>query len=244
MISYNHPLLQIFNKHYNQNYIKKLFNYKLFNHVVMYIVTNKNNIFLQKNDNNEYQTFGGCNFPNNIFRMINSLRLELMDESSILLSNDIVINISSLFIIDKCLIQVVYVKDDLYNLWNPEKAREKLGIIKVPDNIVLNKHNITKISLSGNNIYKLSFNDIYKIKWRNCDFYSLQILIKNNILININNLKFSNKKFFLSNNNINNNIIDFLYIYNYLLDDEIRNIALKNWYPILWTTASNLFIYY
>ena len=61
-------------------------------HVATYILTDKGNMVVQESAVKvskkakarvpRFQAFGGCNYPNNIVRMINSLRLELMDESS------------------------------------------------------------------------------------------------------------------------------------------------------------------
>ena len=66
--------------------------HSLFEHVATYMITYDGGVVVQKRmvkpQKNrktrvpQYQAFGGCKHPNNIFRMINSLRLELMDESS------------------------------------------------------------------------------------------------------------------------------------------------------------------
>ena len=60
-------------------------------HVATYVVTTradmlvlKKNVTVKKKKKTAYRSFGGCDYPNSIVRMINSLRIELADESGLI----------------------------------------------------------------------------------------------------------------------------------------------------------------
>ena len=74
--------------------------------------------------------FGGCRHPNNVLRMLNSLRLELVDEASVILKHTNMAACSPLCILDNALLQVVLVPQswvDQAALWCPESVREQHG---------------------------------------------------------------------------------------------------------------------
>ena len=72
-----------------------------------------------------YRAFGGCDFPNPVPRVINSLRLELIGESS-LVPASAGFFFSPLMMLGYVLLQVVRVKESelARGLWCPEAARE------------------------------------------------------------------------------------------------------------------------
>lgn len=86
-------------------------------HVAIYVVTADEHAIVQASQKKAgrrghvdvYKAFGGCKHPNNVFRMINSLRLELLDEGS--LTPDARATWSPLFIYKDVLLQVVCLED-------------------------------------------------------------------------------------------------------------------------------------
>ena len=109
--------------------------YCLFSHVATYMITTDRQVLVQKCTKKknkhripQYQAFGGCNSPNNIFRMINSLRLELMDESSFVAEDDQHVVFSPLIVWKNCLVQVLLLDSEALpslELWSPESVRNK-----------------------------------------------------------------------------------------------------------------------
>ena len=73
----------------------------------------------------EWSAFGGCNAKRSLIEAMNSLRLELMDESGIVTtSSNYDFSYSPLCILDNVLLQVIVVDGiDLADLWSPEAAR-------------------------------------------------------------------------------------------------------------------------
>ena len=71
--------------------LKSLFTIVTLEHVATYVVVLENDTLLcnvlpkTKKKQEERATFGGCKHANNLPRMINSLRLELMDEAALLI---------------------------------------------------------------------------------------------------------------------------------------------------------------
>jgi hypothetical protein len=86
-------------------------------HVAMYVMTENGDLILQiSRSKGTVQAFGGCNYPNNVLRMLNSLRLELMDECGLLLNEENMAGLSPLYAVqiapDKAvLIQIALVRD-------------------------------------------------------------------------------------------------------------------------------------
>ena len=105
----------------------------LFKHVATYMITIDGRVVVQKKSVKrnrrrvpKYQAFGGCNNPSNIFRMINSLRLELMDESSFVAQDDQNVVFSPLCVWQDVLVQVLLVDSEKlpsFRLWSPESVR-------------------------------------------------------------------------------------------------------------------------
>ena len=79
----------------------------------------------KKMKNPEWSAFGGCEAKRSLIEAINSLRLELMDESGIVTtSSNYDFSYSPLCILDNVLLQVIVVDGiDMAGLWSPEVAR-------------------------------------------------------------------------------------------------------------------------
>jgi len=110
--------------------------HRILHHVAMYVVTTAGQALVrrkrksQKRKSGSITAFGGCSHPNNVLRMLNSLRLELMDEASMILKHTNMAACSPLCILDDVLLQVVLVSQswvDQAALWCPESVREKHG---------------------------------------------------------------------------------------------------------------------
>eukprot|EP00039_Didymoeca_costata_P022863 m.5386 g.5386 ORF g.5386 m.5386 type:complete len:279 (+) comp3290_c0_seq2:187-1023(+) len=151
-------------------------------HVATYVLTENGEIVFQAKRKGA-QAMGGCNYPNCIPRMINSLRLELMDEGGLLLDESTCLAMSPLFLIqgltknDITLVQVVKIADGVAKtMWSPEAARNKLGHTHVPDDIVLTCSNGREKYRAGNIIEKDSLEEAIKIRWRSFDGNTLSVL--------------------------------------------------------------------
>ena len=105
-------------------------------HCAQYYITDEGDMVAQKRGSRQktLRAFGGCNWRSSVVRMINSLRLEAMDEGSIILSHDNFISASPLYLLPlqdgggAVLLQVVKIKSEWLRrttLWCPEAARSK-----------------------------------------------------------------------------------------------------------------------
>lgn len=155
--------------------IARLFQADLICHVGVFVVTDKGRILLQKcsPSGDLYQSFGGCNYPRNVLRMMNSLRLELMDEASLLYSQEQgFLRSSPLILSGSTLLQVLLYDDEVLScvpLWSPEKARKYFSSKVVP-------HGCTERSLIPDPVYQAGayvfLFDLQKAlgkMWRSCD---------------------------------------------------------------------------
>ena len=116
---------------------------RVIKHVAIYAVCSNGNLLLQKvfqktagsgkrsRKVETYQAFGGCQAANNVLRMVNSLRLELMDESSLVPEPSWNSTFSPLFLKGDALLQFVVMDPafaDVSRLWIPESVREHMHV--------------------------------------------------------------------------------------------------------------------
>ena len=99
-------------------------------HAAMYVVTTGGKLVVRvkkkKKQAESLTAFGGCDYPNSVLRMLNSLRLELMDEAALNLKHRNVVSFSPLCIRGDTLLQVVLVPQrwvEQAALWCPESVR-------------------------------------------------------------------------------------------------------------------------
>ena len=83
----------------------------------------------------EWSAFGGCEAKRSLIEAMNSLRLELMDESGIVTtSSNYDFYYSPLCVLDNVLLQVIVVDGiDMAGLWSPEVARKCTFIDNDPE---------------------------------------------------------------------------------------------------------------
>jgi len=104
---------------------------RIVKHVAVYVVTTEGQVVVRrkkKKQANSLTAFGGCERPHSVLRMLNSLRLELMDEASMILKYSNMAACSPLCIMGNALLQVVLVPQswvDQAALWCPESVREQ-----------------------------------------------------------------------------------------------------------------------
>ena len=111
--------------------LAKLIDTKFLRHVATYLVDRSTRGVVlweyktKKMKNPEWSAFGGCEAKRSLIEAMNSLRLELMDESGIVAtSSNYDFSYSPLCILDNVLLQVIVVDGiDLADLWSPEAAR-------------------------------------------------------------------------------------------------------------------------
>jgi hypothetical protein len=124
--------------------------------VACYVITDAGHMLVQKkqpslfSSKTHVQSFGGCNYPNHVARMMNSLRLELMDECGLLLSENNLIRSSQMIVSPEgngaTLLQVLLVKDEaVNNCWSAEEARRVLGEQEVPPEAGANQNVNAKV---------------------------------------------------------------------------------------------------
>jgi len=99
-------------------------------HAAMYVVTTGGKLVVRvkkkRKQAESWTAFGGCDYPNGVLRMLNSLRLELMDEAALNLKRCNVVSFSPLCIRGDTLLQVVLVSQswvEQAGLWCPESVR-------------------------------------------------------------------------------------------------------------------------
>ena len=114
----------------NPQHLKPIIDLSVIHHVGVFVVTNGGMLLVQKMKK-YVQSFGGCNFANSLVRMVNSLRLELMDESSLLFSSPGFLRASPLVIMphgrQATVLQVLLYDHKTLasaSLWSAEHARK------------------------------------------------------------------------------------------------------------------------
>ena len=108
-----------------------LINTKFLRHVATYLIDRSTNGVVlwecqtKKMKYPEWRAYGGCYKERSLIEAMNSLRLELMDESGIVAtSSNYDFSYSPLCILDNVLLQVIVVDGiDTEELWSPEVAR-------------------------------------------------------------------------------------------------------------------------
>ena len=127
------PFLRVLSK-LNRNHpdrLAELLDTKFINHVATYVVdpSNRGVIVWERRwktaKYGEWSAFGGCNASRSLIEAMNSLRLELMDESGIVTtSSDCSFRYSPLCILDNVLLQVIAADGiNVEKLWSLEVAR-------------------------------------------------------------------------------------------------------------------------
>lgn len=105
-------------------------NLQCINHVAAYILTDKGNIILQ-NFGAVWQALGGYNSPHSLPYMINAMRLEMLDEGNVVVTNDNLIRASPLYVRPlsrtNALLQVFLLKEGPWTtaIRSQERARFK-----------------------------------------------------------------------------------------------------------------------
>eukprot|EP00759_Apiculatamorpha_spiralis_P025710 PhF_6_TR29086/c0_g1_i3/m.42412 len=147
-------------------------------HVAAYVVTTKGNVLTQ--GVRAMKGFGGCRHPNTVIRMMNSLRLELMDESSLLTTHPAFLRASKLYIHDDVLCQIFLFDEDILDiksLYSPESARSAKGGAEFPPDCVLKDINFTKHTHAPPNAKMFQYIALNQsVKWRQCDGKSFAAL--------------------------------------------------------------------
>ena len=144
-----HPLYQLLFEVVNDerlsDTLSALLKHEIFDWVSTYVITDGGKIVLQRVPASRkrkacLQSFGGGDYPRNLLFMLNKLRLELLDESSIALTSDVQFCTSPLYITangaTRGLLQVVMVSEvwlQEQQLWSPEWARNHRDRLKMWD---------------------------------------------------------------------------------------------------------------
>ena len=232
----------------------KLWNYDgALCHVATYVLTDTNKLIVNRSGmklSAKIKTAGGCNYPNGVPRMVNSLRLELMDEFGLILTPENMLRISPLYILNgprnrSTLLQVVLVREDkLGLLWNPERARSLAKRKKdVPSDI--EKATPEIINLGSGTVKKVSLNDVMHSKdsWRRCDWTSLTALDSAGVFSSLlSNETVDNKVLIITSQShpttpLMNNLVEVL---NSTSMSPLRDVAMLPWKPIMWADAEPL----
>jgi hypothetical protein len=174
-----HPLIHALRDVQNTVRLTAVLELDVISHVATYVITESGNVMVQQG-RRAVQTFGGCNYANAIPRMMNSLRLELMDEGGLVLSPENLVRCSPLVIApgtrDCTLLQVCLVKVPPRSLWSAEKARNRLGRGVPPEAGLLGDFVAPQIKAAGSCIVALPLETAHKAEWRSCDKTSLLAL--------------------------------------------------------------------
>eukprot|EP00760_Papus_ankaliazontas_P028033 PhM_4_TR3492/c0_g1_i2/m.96859 len=186
----HHPLMVVMSKLYEQSAVvtASLYMERVFSHVAAYVVTLQGEIIVQ--GCRSVQAFGGCRTANSIFRMVNSLRLELMDESSLLTTEAAFVRASPLYCLGDVLVQVfVYDRTKIGDgtkesvrrtLFSPERSRtscRERGLFSYDIVLRAKVFNDTeaqsivrdRVPAAGRHVYTLELSTAHAAKWRSCD---------------------------------------------------------------------------
>ena len=235
---------------------------RLIKHVACYVVIERGELLVQRKAVNpvarlfgscstRIQSFGGCDFPNSIYRMINSLRLELLDEAGLVLSNQNLVRASNLHLIcnsddDVTLVQVLLVKDDVVPLlWSAEVARKNLGTDLVPPEAGSLQFDAIPplVRQAGQCIETLSLAEpIGKSGWRTCDFESLLQL--QDVIASLRNGECKDAlELVVPHSAVSKLRLKQLErlreIFNSNLFSPLRAFSMQPWMPMLWTEAKS-----
>lgn len=191
--------------------------------------------------------------------MINSLRLELMDESSILLGPNNLIRMSPLYLYpisttQSVLLQVILVRSaTTTDLWCPEKARAKRR--GVPLDAVLTGSATEEMKQAGRIIERISLSKIGNdgSKWRKCDWDSFSALrrlgVIDQLMSHAGNDAFStpdpaeNKMTVITQKFSAKSAFDLAHCVNQPSPsmEAFRMRTVEPWAPILWDDANRIF---
>ena len=225
-------------------------------HVATYVVTDQNELVVQRKSSGK-QVLGGCNFANSVIRMMNSLRLESMDEGAVVLTEGTVLRISPLFATvqggEAVLLQVVLLKSEgAAGLWSPEKARSRLGkkifgTRLVPENAGLRRNPAWWMKGAGNCVETISLADAVNPQgWRPCDWQSFITLneagVFQRILDQHTPYPSMDELVILggASSSLLSGLEDMQAHYNHPSMHALRQLSLQPWAPILWRDASIL----
>jgi hypothetical protein len=184
--------------------------------------------------------FGGSNGSKYIFQIINSSRLELMDESSLVPKETDRCAWSPLCVLNNVLLQVIRVPDvDPDSLWIPEDIRSKMLFVDdhvdiaerfVPQHSCVNCSRLESVSLAQAS--GLLFGD-----WRDCDgksFAALKLVVDSMLTTEY---IVEDDVLLLGQGHVQDEMRQLVEALNTHLFAELRSIARKCWKPLLWTTA-------
>ena len=198
----NHPLYyhlhEVTNDSSAEDIFKEVVDYTEFKWVSAYVFSDKGLLAIQHiPKSNRYkqgivQSFGGNDCDRNLLFMMNKLRLELLDESGIGLSQDVKFVSSPMYVIGYGLVQAFMVPNDWLieqGLWSPERARNTHGAVPNMYDIsqwwdYLQSNDDVKEALRKNPSHQIirlvSLHDaveLAKLPWRPCDYDSLELLL-------------------------------------------------------------------
>jgi hypothetical protein len=232
-------------------------------HVACYVVTDAGRLFVQQKSAHwaqsifgqigptRMQSFGGCNFPNSVHRMMNSLRLELMDESGLVLTPENLLRCSPL-IVDpgepqSTLLQVFLVKGHVgKDLWSAETARKVLGRKDVPPEAGMEPDVKPHVRAAGACVKSIDLETAKAAgSWRRCDFESFCALEQ--IIAQLRETEFESDEMVLcpakagTPRNVWERLITLRRVFNSDACAPLRVLSQQPWKPMLWDDASEWF---
>jgi hypothetical protein len=225
--------------------------------VACYIITDTGNILLQQfspsllSPVTRIQTFGGCDYPNHLARMMNSLRLELMDECGLVLREKNMIRCSPLIVLpdgkqQTTLLQVLLVRDEAVSeCWSAETARRVLGEQRVPPEAGGSENVDEEVRKRGRSVHKVPLSEARSLgKWRECDLNSFGLLEK--IISELREGEMKADELVLLDSPGTpeeewKQLVKLKNIFEMPVMAEFRRVARVPWYPILWNDASRVF---
>ncbi len=231
--------------------------------VACYVVTDAGRLFVQQMSPHWAQTvfgdttpkrmqsFGGCNFPNGVHRMINSIRLELMDEGGLVLTPENLLRCSPL-VVDpgqpqSALLQVFLVKDDAIGpLWSAEVARKRLGKKEVPADAGMASHVEPHVRAAGSCVHAIELDKAKTAgSWRRCDLESFCALEQ--IIAQLQEKGFVSDEMVLfaakpgTPDNVWKRLVALRTLFNSDACAPLRALSQQPWKPMLWGDATKWF---
>jgi hypothetical protein len=251
----DHPLLVAAKNSVNTEDVLELLELQEIEHVASYVLTESGKLCVQekkahwlfqsamfsKASTSRIQSFGGCNYSNSLIRMINSLRLELMDEAAILLNDDTLIRASPLFI--RCssqptLLQIFLVKDSCVgSLWSAEQARKVLGSDTVPPDAAMKDSVAELVKEAGRCIISMDLEEAKSHPgWRSCDLQSFRLL--ETFIDELRSGEMKSEMILLpAEQGVKiEKLLRIQALFN--ASSSLKEISVAKWFPMLWDDAS------
>ncbi len=235
-------------------------------HVACYVVTDEGRLIVQsrkaiwasvfglsQDQRPNVQSFGGCNFPNSLVRMTNSLRLELMDECGLVLTPENLVRSSPLILYpgepQSVLLQVFLVREaavPIDSLWSAEQARKSLGTATVPEDAGMWAIVPPEIRKMGACVKMIDFDSAKDAgRWRRCDLESLVSL--DPLIARLRSEAFESSDVVLmaakpgTPENVWRRLQALKRLVNSASFDAFRALTMQPWAPLLWSEAKRVF---